>query len=320
MKFSVTTFFVLALTTASATASTFSHQQQQRHHDIDSNSAIHLVTRAILDHIKFVQEEPPVYHAALNARATPHDWYLARMRKAANDRATSYIKRDNVDQQMADLLAKLRAQEIIDKFTKKGNDNATGNLKRSPGGKTKPKSNPTTTTSNEALNRGEAGRAVSNALSRENFKSNIQDSLNKMQKSAGNSIKKAAQRRSLNGKNLIDVSNLKALKDGLDKSMEKQKDTASQTQKQQAQDIANKMKKAATENAKSYIKRATSLSISKAVAGARRRKNMSQKELAVKINERVSVIADIESGRSIAVPSPAVLSKLELALGVSLRG
>eukprot|EP01096_Ripella_sp_DP13-Kostka_P004175 TRINITY_DN162_c0_g1_i1.p1 TRINITY_DN162_c0_g1~~TRINITY_DN162_c0_g1_i1.p1 ORF type:complete len:169 (-),score=70.96 TRINITY_DN162_c0_g1_i1:150-581(-) len=51
---------------------------------------------------------------------------------------------------------------------------------------------------------------------------------------------------------------------------------------------------------------------------ARTAKGLTQKELATQINERATVISDYESGR--AIPNPAVLTKIERALGVSLRG
>ena len=47
-------------------------------------------------------------------------------------------------------------------------------------------------------------------------------------------------------------------------------------------------------------------------------KQLSQKDLAQKVNEKPSVIQDYESGR--AIPNPQILSKLERALGVKLRG
>jgi transcriptional regulator with XRE-family HTH domain len=51
---------------------------------------------------------------------------------------------------------------------------------------------------------------------------------------------------------------------------------------------------------------------------ARMALSMSQKDLAVKINEKQSVLQDIESGRATA--NPQVLGKIERQLGVKLRG
>lgn len=45
---------------------------------------------------------------------------------------------------------------------------------------------------------------------------------------------------------------------------------------------------------------------------------MSQKDLAQKVNEKPSVIADYEASR--AIPNPQILGKLERTLGVKLRG
>ncbi|KAI5811653.1 multi protein bridging factor 1-domain-containing protein [Peziza echinospora] len=61
-------------------------------------------------------------------------------------------------------------------------------------------------------------------------------------------------------------------------------------------------------------------SVGKAMAKARSEMTptMTQKDLATKVNEKPSVINDYESGR--AVPDQKVLSKLERALGVKLRG
>ena len=47
-------------------------------------------------------------------------------------------------------------------------------------------------------------------------------------------------------------------------------------------------------------------------------KEISQKDLAQKVNEKPSVIQDYESGR--AIPNPQILGKLERTLGVKLRG
>ncbi|VDM20497.1 unnamed protein product [Hydatigera taeniaeformis] len=46
--------------------------------------------------------------------------------------------------------------------------------------------------------------------------------------------------------------------------------------------------------------------------------NLTQKELATKINEKPQVIAEYEQGK--AIPNQTILSKLERALGIKLRG
>jgi putative transcription factor len=51
---------------------------------------------------------------------------------------------------------------------------------------------------------------------------------------------------------------------------------------------------------------------------ARLELKLSQKDLAAKVNEKVSVLQDYESGK--AIPNPQILGKLERALGVKLRG
>jgi len=51
---------------------------------------------------------------------------------------------------------------------------------------------------------------------------------------------------------------------------------------------------------------------------ARAELELSQKDVAQKVNEKPSVIQDYESGK--AIPSPQVLGKLERVLGVKLRG
>ncbi|KAI8867744.1 hypothetical protein GQ42DRAFT_126290 [Ramicandelaber brevisporus] len=58
--------------------------------------------------------------------------------------------------------------------------------------------------------------------------------------------------------------------------------------------------------------------VSKSISKARNDKGLSQKELAVKVNEKPSVIAEYESGK--AIPSQQVLTKMERILGVKLRG
>lgn len=49
---------------------------------------------------------------------------------------------------------------------------------------------------------------------------------------------------------------------------------------------------------------------------ARTAKGMTQKELAVAINEKPSVVGDYENNR--AIPNPAIIVKIERALGVHL--
>jgi len=61
-----------------------------------------------------------------------------------------------------------------------------------------------------------------------------------------------------------------------------------------------------------------SRSVAIRIQQARLDKKWTQKELATKINEKQQIINDYESGR--AVPSQAVLAKLERILGVKLRG
>ena len=59
-------------------------------------------------------------------------------------------------------------------------------------------------------------------------------------------------------------------------------------------------------------------SVGRAMQTARQELQLSQKDVAQKVNEKPSVIQDYESGK--AIPSPQVLGKLERALGVKLRG
>ncbi|KAG1796794.1 multi protein bridging factor 1-domain-containing protein [Suillus plorans] len=59
-------------------------------------------------------------------------------------------------------------------------------------------------------------------------------------------------------------------------------------------------------------------SVGKAIQTARMDKQLTQKDLAQKTNEKPSVIQDYESGK--AIPNPAVLGKFERILGVKLRG
>ncbi|GMG45916.1 unnamed protein product [Ambrosiozyma monospora] len=60
------------------------------------------------------------------------------------------------------------------------------------------------------------------------------------------------------------------------------------------------------------------VSVGKAISKARLEKKMTQKDLATKCNEKPNVINDYEANR--AIPNQQILSKLERALGVKLRG
>jgi len=61
-----------------------------------------------------------------------------------------------------------------------------------------------------------------------------------------------------------------------------------------------------------------SLSIARTIQQARNENGWTQRELATKINEKASVITDLESGRG--TPDQQVLGKLERVLEVKLRG
>jgi len=58
--------------------------------------------------------------------------------------------------------------------------------------------------------------------------------------------------------------------------------------------------------------------VGKAIQTARMEKQLTQKDLAQKVNEKPSVIQDYESSK--AIPNPQILGKLERTLGVKLRG
>ncbi|ODQ67269.1 putative multi-protein binding factor 1 [Nadsonia fulvescens var. elongata DSM 6958] len=60
------------------------------------------------------------------------------------------------------------------------------------------------------------------------------------------------------------------------------------------------------------------ISVGKAIQKGRQDKGMTQKDLAVKINEKPQVINDYESGR--AIPNQQILGKMERNLGIKLRG
>jgi len=59
-------------------------------------------------------------------------------------------------------------------------------------------------------------------------------------------------------------------------------------------------------------------SVGRAIQNARNELELSQKDLAAKINEKPSVLQDYEAGR--AIPNPQILSKMERTLKVKLRG
>lgn len=58
--------------------------------------------------------------------------------------------------------------------------------------------------------------------------------------------------------------------------------------------------------------------VGKVISQTRLAKEMTQKDLAQKVNEKPTVIQDYESGK--AIPNPQILGKLERALKVKLRG
>ncbi|KAJ3098826.1 hypothetical protein HDU96_010929 [Phlyctochytrium bullatum] len=62
-----------------------------------------------------------------------------------------------------------------------------------------------------------------------------------------------------------------------------------------------------------------SLSVGKAIQQARQAKQLTQKDLATKINEKQTVVNEYESGKA-ANPNQQVLAKMERVLGVKLRG
>ncbi|XP_041481392.1 endothelial differentiation-related factor 1-like [Lytechinus variegatus] len=61
-----------------------------------------------------------------------------------------------------------------------------------------------------------------------------------------------------------------------------------------------------------------SLDVGKAIQRGRQAKNLTQKELATKINEKQQVINEYESGK--AVTNNQILAKIERAIGLKLRG
>lgn len=60
------------------------------------------------------------------------------------------------------------------------------------------------------------------------------------------------------------------------------------------------------------------LNVGRAMAKGRQEKNLTQKDLAQRVNEKPNVINDYEAGR--AVPNQQLLGKIERVIGVKLRG
>ncbi|KAM6975581.1 endothelial differentiation-related factor 1 homolog [Tautogolabrus adspersus] len=60
------------------------------------------------------------------------------------------------------------------------------------------------------------------------------------------------------------------------------------------------------------------LEVGKVIQLGRQEKGLTQKDLATKVNEKPQVIADYECGR--AIPNNQVMSKIERAIGLKLRG
>jgi len=61
-----------------------------------------------------------------------------------------------------------------------------------------------------------------------------------------------------------------------------------------------------------------SLDVGKIIQQGRQSKNMSQNDLATKINEKPHIITEYEAGRGI--PNNAILGKIEKVIGIKLRG
>ncbi|XP_022920291.1 endothelial differentiation-related factor 1 isoform X1 [Onthophagus taurus] len=61
-----------------------------------------------------------------------------------------------------------------------------------------------------------------------------------------------------------------------------------------------------------------SLDVGKLIQQGRQAKNLSQKDLATKINEKPQVITDYEAGRGI--PNNVIIGKIERVIGLKLRG
>ncbi|KAJ3077759.1 multiprotein-bridging factor 1 [Rhizoclosmatium hyalinum] len=81
---------------------------------------------------------------------------------------------------------------------------------------------------------------------------------------------------------------------------------------------AAKMGKTENETEDFAVKK-VNLSVSKAIQQGRQAKQMTQKDLATKINEKPTVVTEYESGKAVN-PNQQILAKMERALGIKLRG
>ena len=61
-----------------------------------------------------------------------------------------------------------------------------------------------------------------------------------------------------------------------------------------------------------------SLTVARLIQQGRQQKELSRKDLAMKINEKVQVVSEYESGK--AIPNDQVMGKIERAIGIKLRG
>jgi putative transcription factor len=61
-----------------------------------------------------------------------------------------------------------------------------------------------------------------------------------------------------------------------------------------------------------------SLDVGKLIQQGRQAKNLSQKDLATRINEKPQIVTDYEAGRGI--PNQQILAKIERVIGIKLRG
>lgn len=60
------------------------------------------------------------------------------------------------------------------------------------------------------------------------------------------------------------------------------------------------------------------MNVGKAIQKGRQQKEMTQKDLATKINEKPQIVMEYEQGK--AIPNQQILAKMERVLGIKLRG